>query len=515
MFRSLSTQLKGLFLRMIEYAPEKYRQELSYELMIMNINRERILSFVLAAISLVMLYSDLMDMRSSSTDAFLLRVYFILHTVLLVVPIFFLIAVHPDRAASPRKKLIQKSLHILINFLILAFCAMIAVNNKIIDQHPFGYVVAMFCIASMVLLVPGERYFLFLSSYAIYFGGLVAVGKSMVDIAGDLFYSFLLLSLALTVSNTHLKSFVKGFIDNKTIAQNNLELDRLNKIIEEALEKRTRELKETVEYEKLRSAFLANISHELRTPLTVIFSAQQMLGIVVAGMQPQEKSKEILQYMSMIKRNCYRLMRLIANLIDITKIDAGYFQLHLQNCDIIRIVEDITLSVAKYVEDRELQLTFDTEVEERILACDPDKIERIMLNLLSNAVKYTHCGGSIYVNIRVTDDVVEIYVIDTGTGIPEEMRESVFERFVQVDKTTARTREGSGIGLAIVKSLVEMHDGNIMLTSELGKGSEFKIRLPIKTVPEPVKAAEYKPAADQYRIDKIHVEFSDIYSHEK
>lgn len=131
------------------------------------------------------------------------------------------------------------------------------------------------------------------------------------------------------------------------------------------------------------------------------------------------------------------------------------------------------MSVAGYVENKGLELVFDTDTEEKIMACDLDMIERIMLNLLSNSVKFTSPGDSIKVNFIDEGDSVKIVVMDTGIGIPEDKQLSIFERFRQVDRSFTRNHEGSGIGLALVNSLVKMHGGRIELSSELGKGSEF------------------------------------------
>jgi len=153
---------------------------------------------------------------------------------------------------------------------------------------------------------------------------------------------------------------------------------------------------------------------------------------------------------------------------------------------------------------------FDTEVEERILACDGDKIERIMLNLISNSIKFTEPGGKILVNIYDKENEIIISVKDTGLGIPIEKQEQVFERFVQVDKSLVRNKDGSGIGLSLVKSLIEMHEGTIKLKSEWGKGSEFIIKLPVKVLSH---EDVYIPNNYNHNgnIEKIQVEFSDIY----
>ncbi len=172
-------------------------------------------------------------------------------------------------------------------------------------------------------------------------------------------------------------------------------------------------------------------------------------------------------------------MRLINNLLDTTKLDSGYLKLNLVNCNIVNLVEEITLSVVYYAESKNINIIFDTDVEEKIMAVDPDKIERIVLNLLSNAIKFTGSGGNIYVTVKDFEDNIIISVKDTGIGIPEDKIENIFDRFVQVDKTLRRNKEGSGIGLYLVKSFVNMHEGTIDIQSEIGKGSEFIINIPV------------------------------------
>ena len=237
-----------------------------------------------------------------------------------------------------------------------------------------------------------------------------------------------------------------------------------------------------------------------------------MLDTIFKSSHIYESMKDINKYRGIIRQNCYRLIRLISNLIDITKLDAGYLQADFRNDNIVKVVEDITLSVVKYIEYENLSLTFDTEKEEIIMAFDPEKIERSILNLLSNAVKFTPKGGCIWVNIYEREDWVYISVKDTGIGIPDGMKDLIFERFVQVDKTSSRTREGSGIGLSLVKSLVYLHNGSISLESEEGAGSEFVIGIPKRAVSLEEKPKEYNLVSEKQNINKINIEFSDIYS---
>jgi len=278
----------------------------------------------------------------------------------------------------------------------------------------------------------------------------------------------------------------------------------------ENAERARKEREKAIEYENLRTEFFSNISHEFKTPLNVILGSVQLVDLYLKNEMLGDKDNRIHKHISTTTQNCYRLVRLLNNLLDITKIDAGYFETHLQNENIVAIVENITLSVAEYIENKGIYLEFDTEVEERIMACDPDKIERIMLNLLSNAVKFTNSGGSIYVNIEDKESSVVITVRDTGIGIPEDKIDIIFDRFRQVDKSFSRGQEGSGIGLSIVKTLVEMHEGTIKVESKNEIGSEFIIELPVLVLPEEIK--NHEKVTEQSVVERISIEFSDIYS---
>lgn len=247
-------------------------------------------------------------------------------------------------------------------------------------------------------------------------------------------------------------------------------------------------LNESREYANMMVEFIANISHELKTPLNLIYSSIQLLDIYEKD--TPENNTEIVQvenrkkYLGIIKQNCLRLIRLINNLLDISKTDSGFLKLNPCNQDIISIVESITMSVVPYVESKGISIIFDTEIEEKVIACDSDKIERVILNILSNAIKFTDSGGCIFINIIERNDSILISIKDTGVGIPEEKINSIFDRFMQVDKTLRRNREGTGIGLSIVKSFVEMHHGKIEVYSKLNEGTNFIIHLPNKILEE-------------------------------
>lgn len=269
-----------------------------------------------------------------------------------------------------------------------------------------------------------------------------------------------------------------------------------------------KKLEEAIHLESIRNEFFGNISHEFKTPLNIILGIVQLID---KNIELDNITKEnLIRHVDIMKQNSYRLLRLVNNLIDISRIDIGYYNLQPSNYNIVKVIEDITLSIAEYVKHKKINLIFNTDVEEITLACDPDKIERVMLNLLSNAIKYTDDNGYIYVSLNKVNEDVVVSVKDSGVGIPNDKLELIFDRFGQANDILSRRCEGSGIGLSIVKSIVEMHGGKIEVFSEIGKGSEFVFNIPIKILEEEnvILTCDNK----DYHVEKCNIEFSDIYS---
>ncbi len=260
---------------------------------------------------------------------------------------------------------------------------------------------------------------------------------------------------------------------------------------------------------KIQDEIFANVSHELKTPLSVIFGTAQLLELYSKKFPMEGYKEKVDRSIGIIKQNCYRFTKLVNNIIDLSKMDSGFYNLNLKNENIIGIVENIVQSVTDYVKDKGLSIVFYSDLKEKVINCDPEKIERIMLNLISNAIKFSNNGGKIFVNICSRGDVVEIAVRDTGIGIDKSNLESIFDRFQQVDKTLSRNAEGSGIGLSLVKSIVELHGGKVSVESEVGKGSIFKVELPAQIV-ECTKEINEKKLFNN-KIEMINIEFSDIY----
>ena len=269
----------------------------------------------------------------------------------------------------------------------------------------------------------------------------------------------------------------------------------------------SRLLNEAKEYDKLKTEYFANLSHEFRTPLSVIYASAQLLKWNSKNDNIHQVRSAIDKSVATVRQNINRLTRLIDNIIFVTKADTGFIQLELRNNNIVSVVEEVTLSVVDLIENKDISIEFDTDIEEIIIAIDADKIERIILNLLSNSVKFTPSGGSIYVKVMEGEKFITISVKDNGIGIPKDKQDIIFERFRQVDKSISRNHEGSGIGLSLVKSFVELHGGSIRVESSLGYGSEFIIQLPNIQLQGDSDSFE----SESFNSGKTEIEFSDIY----
>ncbi|MGL4911678.1 MAG: ATP-binding protein [Romboutsia sp.] len=234
------------------------------------------------------------------------------------------------------------------------------------------------------------------------------------------------------------------------------------------------------EREKLKTDFIVNLSHELRTPINIILGTSKILELNI-----KNKNLNPIDYINKlenINQNSYRLLKISNNIIDITKAESGMFELQIKNCNIVEVIEEIFISSIDFAKRKDINMTFDTEVEEIITAIDIFQIQRVVLNLLSNAIKFTDKGGCIFLKISTDYKNIIIEVKDNGIGIPKEKINYIFHRFYQVDNLMTRKSEGSGIGLCVVKEILEIHGGKIEIESELTKGSNFKVHIPIKII---------------------------------
>ncbi len=244
--------------------------------------------------------------------------------------------------------------------------------------------------------------------------------------------------------------------------------------------KREEEYNKAKERDKLKTDFIINLSHELRTPINIILGTTKVLERSI--LNENVNKLDTVNKLNNINQNSYRLLKISNNIIDITKVESGMFNLKLQNCNIVDVVEEIFTSSIKFANKKNLKMIFDTDEEEIITAIDKFQMQRVILNLLSNAIKFTNSKGYIYVYIKKEYKNVIIEVKDSGTGIPEDKINKIFYMFYQLDSLMTRKSEGSGIGLCIVKDIVEIHGGKIEVESKVNLGTTFRICIPIKIV---------------------------------
>ena len=258
---------------------------------------------------------------------------------------------------------------------------------------------------------------------------------------------------------------------------------RLDKLVKKKTIELTNEMEKSnillnkvIELERTKNSYFINLSHELRTPLNVIYSMEQLITELNKSNEGIEQEK-LNGYMQVVRRNTKRLLNLINNLIDTSKIESGSYKLKIKEHDIVYVVEEATLSLKDYIERKGIELIIDPEIEEKIIHCDKYEIERCIVNLVSNAAKFTPEGGTIEVIIKDLNDKVMIIVKDSGIGIDKKYHDSIFNRFDQVVDQNAESKGGSGLGLTITKQIIDMHGGQIYVESELNKGSKFIIIL--------------------------------------
>lgn len=269
------------------------------------------------------------------------------------------------------------------------------------------------------------------------------------------------------------------------------------------LEDAKRELQLRDVMEKTRDEVLSNISHEFKTPVNVIYSTVQIQDL---NLQKGDYDK-ILEFNKLIKQNCNRLIRLINNFIDSTKLENNKVEIHKKRVNIVSITEDITMSVINFAKRQKIDVVFDAEQEELYCDIDIDQMERIMLNILSNAIKYNKPNGNIDVIVKDRKEKVYIDVIDSGIGIPKDRINTIFDRFERMENKNAVIKEGSGIGLSIVKKLVDALDGEINIESEVDKGTTVRL---IFKKSKNQNGIEEVYDISQHLEEKVNLEMSDI-----
>ena len=284
--------------------------------------------------------------------------------------------------------------------------------------------------------------------------------------------------MAADISKLKLKE-TELFLANETLEKRILERTKTLADTLEVLKNKNEEFllskEKAEESERLKSAFLANMSHEIRTPMNGILGFTSLLE------DPGLTGEKQHEYIQIIEKSGIRMLNIINDIIDISKIESGLMKVHIKESDIKEQMEYIYTFFKPEVEAKGMKLIFRSTLpaNEAIIQTDREKLFAILTNLVKNAIKYSNEGTIEFGYDRVTngDDSLQFYVKDTGTGIPKDRQEAIFERFIQADITDTRTQQGAGLGLAITKAYVDMLGGKIWVESKEGKGSTFYFTL--------------------------------------
>lgn len=248
--------------------------------------------------------------------------------------------------------------------------------------------------------------------------------------------------------------------------------------MEQALVYRARELNKAnerlIESERSKNDFFTSISHELRTPLTLVLSPIETLLSEEHGPMSEE-NKNLLKTMH---NNTARLLQLVNGLLDFSKLEAGRMELHREPVDLVEITQSILSDFKPLLQRKKLKQEFIAKKKEVYVYIDRYVYERILFNLMSNAMKFTPAGGKITVSLTHGDGTIRLSVADTGIGIRPEEQQNIFQKFRQIERSSARRHEGTGLGLALVKEFAELLQGHVSVTSEPGKGSVFMVEFP-------------------------------------
>ncbi|HOX37872.1 MAG TPA: ATP-binding protein [Candidatus Brocadiia bacterium] len=256
--------------------------------------------------------------------------------------------------------------------------------------------------------------------------------------------------------------------------------------LEQRVEERTSDLqianRKLTQIDRLKTEFLASMSHELRTPLNAIMGFAEILMDGTSG----EISDTQKEYCADIHSSAGHLLRMISDILDLSKIEAGKMELNIEDISVLDSVEGVLNTLKGISNKKGIQLVMDVTPEIELIEADPVKFKQMLYNLLSNACKFAPEGGTVRIEAAIVESDLQVSVIDNGPGIPSDQQEVIFEEFHQVKGPQAHRREGTGLGLALTRKLVQLHGGRIWVESRLGAGSKFHFRIPLKSAEKAV-----------------------------
>lgn len=296
------------------------------------------------------------------------------------------------------------------------------------------------------------------------------VGRSLNDLVEDdkILTAFVKGFAKLEISDLHLKLGPKGNRRRYDVHVAPLDLDGVPHAIGFFYD-----VTQVHRLENIRQAFLSNISHELRTPLTSILAFVETLEN--GGLEDTENNRH---FLNVIQRNGERMRDLIADILELSQIEAGSVSIEVKAVPLWRHVDEIMTNLSSMAAERQIVLKNDTS-QASVVRADPKRLGQMLTNLIDNAIRFNRRGGSVMITDEVSEGRHLIRVTDTGEGMEHKELQRVFERFYRVDRSRTREVGGTGLGLAIVKHLARLHGGEVSVQSELGVGTTFTIDIPI------------------------------------
>jgi signal transduction histidine kinase len=352
---------------------------------------------------------------------------------------------------------------------------MIAVTEGPYSPYYAGLILIILAVNAFAHWTTSESFFAMAMLFVLYL--LACLPWNIGDKSGIFFNNiyFLLLTGIIVVTGNYLYNELhfREFVLRYELGQKRRELEKTNEKL--------------IELDHIKTRFFANISHELRTPLTLLLAPLETV-LREHGSALESAARELLGIMH---SNGMRLLKLINDLLDLVRLESGKTQVTREPIDIENFLRGLVNAIKKMADERRILL--ETDIDHRIgmVLVDADKLEKILLNLLFNAVKFTPAGGKVQLHASAHRDEIVLNIADTGIGISEERIPFIFDRFWQADMSSHKNSQGVGIGLALVKELVEIQGGKVEVASRIGKGTRFTVRLPCsKSHAEPAETGE-------------------------
>ena len=333
-----------------------------------------------------------------------------------------------------------------------AICYMISLTDGYVSPYYAGLNLVILFIATLMPLKIGEVLGLCFGTMVLY---LVSAWDGGMNNFGILFNNLYFITLtsiiSLVAAYFNYKLRFKEFCLNHELEDKNGELSKID---------------------QMKTQFFANISHEFRTPLTLILGPVQDLLY-----DPNNRlSAPVNNSLNIVKQNGFRLLKLVNDLLDVISLDEGKSKVSLKRINLNEIVGGLVDSMNHMADMKGVELVNNVGRDDVYVDADDNLIEKIILNLLNNAIKFTHKGGEVVVSSEVVEDKLLIKVVDNGIGIKKEHLSGIFDRFKQVDSSDTRKYQGTGLGLSLVKELVELQNATIEVESDIGKGASFTMK---------------------------------------